>query len=277
MHSIQPPKKILCIHDLSGLGRCSLSVILPTLSAMGHQVVCLPTAVLSSHTGGLGTPARMESDRYGEAALAQYAALDLHFDCIFSGYMASPAQVQLVQKAFALWPDAFKVVDPAMGDGGTLYSSLPPEIVSAQAQLAAQADLILPNLTEAHLLLNLPQSQKTDWSVQEAQELAQSLLTLCPAAVITGLPMGKYLGCAGAGPELFVQKKMLLPRSFPGTGDLFACIVIGLLLRGNALSAAVDAAAAFVSQCILGTPADADPRFGVWFESHLSKLAYPPQ
>lgn len=274
MQHYQPPKKILCIHDLSGLGRCSLSVILPVLSAMGHQVVCLPTAVLSTHTGGFGQPSRMENDTYGFAALDHYAQIGVTFDCIFSGYLATPAQAQLVQKAYSFWPDAYKIVDPAMGDGGKLYNSLSGKIVSAMAQLARQADLILPNLTEAHLLLGLDQSDQTDWTREAAQNLADQLMEICPSAVVTGFPMGKYVGCAGAGAEQFVQRKLLLPRNYPGTGDLFAAVVTGLLLHGNALSAAADAAAAFVSECILNTDPEADPRFGVWFEPQLKKLIF---
>ena len=107
------PKKILCIHDLSGVGRCSLAVILPVLSVMGLQPVALPTVVLSTHTGGLGTPARLDGCAYGEAALEHYHALGLDFDCIYTGYLGGEAQVALAEKAFALWPSAHKVVDPA--------------------------------------------------------------------------------------------------------------------------------------------------------------------
>ena len=106
------PKKILCIHDLSGVGRCSLAVILPVLSVMGFQPVALPTVVLSTHTGGLGTPARMDGSAYGMAALEHYQTLGLQFDCIYTGYLGGEAQVALAEKAFALWPAAYKVVDP---------------------------------------------------------------------------------------------------------------------------------------------------------------------
>ena len=93
------PKKILCIHDLSGVGRCSLAVILPVLSVMGLQPVALPTVVLSTHTGGLGTPARLDGCAYGEAALEHYHALGLDFDCIYTGYLGGEAQVALAEKS----------------------------------------------------------------------------------------------------------------------------------------------------------------------------------
>ena len=123
------PKKILCIHDLSGVGRCSLAVILPVLSVMGFQPVALPTVVLSTHTGGLGTPARMDGSAYGMAALEHYQALELQFDCIYTGYLGGEAQVALAEKAFALWPAAYKVVDPVMGDNGKAYSTVTPALI----------------------------------------------------------------------------------------------------------------------------------------------------
>ena len=147
------PKKILCIHDLSGVGRCSLAVILPVLSVMGFQPVALPTVVLSTHTGGLGTPARMDGSAYGMAALEHYQTLGLQFDCIYTGYLGGEAQVALAEKAFALWPAAYKVVDPVMGDNGKAYSTVTPALVEHIRSLCRAADLILPNYTEAQLLL----------------------------------------------------------------------------------------------------------------------------
>ena len=147
------PKKILCIHDLSGVGRCSLAVILPVLSVMGFQPVALPTVVLSAHTGGLGTPARLDGSAYGMAALEHYQALELQFDCIYTGYLGGEAQVALAEKAFALWPAAYKVVDPVMGDNGKAYSTVTPALIERIRNLCRAADLILPNYTEAQLLL----------------------------------------------------------------------------------------------------------------------------
>ena len=118
------PKTVLCIHDLPGFGRAGLSVIVPVLSALGAQAVAVPTAVLSPHTGGLGTPAELSNPGYGPAALAHYQRLGLRFDCIYSGYLADPTQAKLVEQAFELWPRALKVVDPVLGDGGRLYKGL---------------------------------------------------------------------------------------------------------------------------------------------------------
>ena len=270
---LQPvePKRVLCIHDLSGVGRCSLSVILPVLAVMGVQPVALPTVVLSTHTGGFGTPARMDGCAYGEAALEHYRTLGLEFDCIYTGYLGGEAQVALAEKAFAFWPDAHKIVDPVMGDNGTAYSSVTPALIDRIRGLCRAADLILPNYTEAQLLL------QKDVSCNElddaaAQALADELTGLAPSAIVTGLPLGKYIGCAGSGSDRFVIKKLHIDRSFPGTGDLYGAVLIGSLIQGNALSAAADNAAEFVSLAIQNTPAGQDTRFGVWFEPLLPRL-----
>ena len=149
------PKKVLCIHDLSGAGRCSLAVILPVLAVMGVQPVALPTMLLSTHTGGLGEPARQDCQAYGHAALAT------------TGNWASPSTASIPAtwaaapwwtwrpKAFRLWPGAFKVADPVMADGGKPYSGFTPDVIEKVRSLCRAADLILPNLTEAKLLLGL--------------------------------------------------------------------------------------------------------------------------
>ena len=256
------PKKILCIHDLSGMGRCSLAVILPVLSVMGCQPVALPTVVLSTHTGGLGTPARLDGAAYGLAALEHYRELGVEFDCIYTGYLGGEEQVALAEKAFDLWPAARKVVDPVMGDNGKAYSTVTPALIDRMRGLCRRADLILPNATEAALLLGMACTGQWNWSY----------LPLHPSAVVTGLALGKYIGCAGSGRERFVIKKLHISRSFPGTGDLYGAVLIGSLIQGNALSAAADNAAEFVALAIQKTPCDQDTRFGVWFEPLLPRL-----
>lgn len=269
------PKKVLCIHDLSGAGRCSLAVIMPVLSVMGIQPVALPTVVLSTHTGGLGTPARLDGCSYGEAALAHYHDLDMNFDCIYTGYLGGEAQVALAEKAFALWPEARKVVDPVMGDNGVPYSTVTPALVDRMRALCGQADLILPNATEAALLLRREVFSPEDLDDESAQALAEDVSSLAKDAVVTGLALGKYIGCAGGGRDHFLVKKLHIQRSFPGTGDLYGAVLIGSLIQGNALSAAADNAAEFVSLAIQHTPADQDTRFGVWFEPLLRRLCPP--
>ena len=270
IHPVEP-KKVLCIHDLSGMGRCSLAVILPVLSVMGVQPVALPTVVLSTHTGGLGTPARLDGCAYGEQALEHYHALGVEFDCIYTGYLGGEDQVALAEKAFALWPAAKKIVDPVMGDNGKAYSTVTPALIDRIRALCGAADLILPNYTEAQILLQR-QPQTELLTDEAAQALADELTALAPGAVVTGLPLGKYIGCAGSGKDRFLIKKLHISRSFPGTGNLYGAVLIGSLLQGNALSAAADNAAEFVALSIQNTPAAQDTRYGVWFEPLLPRL-----
>ena len=266
----QAPKTVLCIHDLSGLGRCSLSVIAPVLAAMGCQPVALPTAIFSTHTGGLGQPAVQLCHGYGEAALEHYRSLGVEFDCVYTGYLASEEDQHLAAKAFYLWPDALKIVDPVMADHGRFYAGMEDKLPGMQA-LCRSADLILPNLTEACLLRGrpMPDGELND---EQALSLAQELTALCPQAVVTGVPMGRHLVCTGAGRNSFVVRRLKLERSYPGTGDLFAAVLTGALLRGNALSAATDAAAGFVADSIAATDPEAPTALGVWFEPLLGRL-----
>lgn len=272
MNLSQCPKTVLCIHDLPGYGRAALSVIVPVLSSLGVQAVALPTAVLSTHTGGLGSPAKLSNPGYGPAALAHYQRLGVRFDAIYSGYLADVSQAYLVEQAFSLWPDAVKLVDPVMGDGGQLYRSLGSDLVAAMKGLCARADLILPNLTEAALLLDEPMPAGS--SPETAEPWAMRLTELCPRVVITGVTTGRSIGALGAerGGGSFLVKAPLQPRMYHGTGDIFGAVFLGRLLRGNVPQAAAQAAAAFVAECIRMTPPDADERLGVWLESALPQL-----
>ena len=270
IHPVEP-KKVLCIHDLSGMGRCSLAVILPVLSVMGIQPVALPTVVLSTHTGGFGQPVRLDGCSYGSQALEHYHQLGVGFDCIYTGYLGGEEQVSLAEKAFALWPSAHKVVDPVMADNGKPYATVTPALVDRIRSLCRAADLILPNYTEAQLLLQR-QPAMDPLEDADAQALADELTAIAPGAVVTGLPLGKYNGCAGSGSDRFLIKKLHISRSFPGTGDLYGAVLLGSLLQGNALSAAADNAAEFVALAIQSTPPQQDTRFGVWFEPLLPRL-----
>ena len=269
------PKTVLAIHDLPGFGRAALSVIVPVLSCLGVQAVALPTAVLSTHTGGLGTPAKLSNPGYGPAALAHYQRLGLRFDCIYSGYLADPTQAKLVEQAFEMWPRALKVVDPVLGDGGRLYKGLGADMVPAMYNLCSKANLIVPNVTEAALLLGDPLPGVG--SSEQAAEQAARLTRIAPQVVVTGvtgLSDGRCLGCVGAarGGQGYSVKTPLIPRMYHGTGDIFGAVLVGRILQGNVPQAAVQAAAAFVSECIRQTPEGTDERLGVWLEAALPKL-----
>lgn len=271
MHS-KAPKRILCIHSLACEGRPSLAVIAPTLAAMGCQPVMLPTAVLSTHTGGYGEPARLATEGWCAAALEHYKALELDFDCIYTGYLATEAQVDIALRAFDLWPKALKVTDPVLGDHGRLYAGLPDGLRGRIRALCDRADLVIPNLTEAAFLLGRDPADLPD--ADAARAMAAELADRYPSVLVTGVPSGDFLLNLGAeaGRQPFTVRRIKVGRSFHGTGDLFGAVTVGALMNDKALSAAADQAADFVADAIAATPADADERAGVWFEPLLGRL-----
>ena len=271
------PKKILCIHDLSGMGRCSLAVILPVLSVMGCQPVALPTVVLSTHTGGLGTPARLDGAAYGLAALKHYREMGVEFDCIYTGYLGGEEQVALAEKAFDLWPAARKVVDPVMGDNGKAYSTVTPALIDRMRGLCRRADLILPNATEAALLLGEEYADAPGSETAARAWLERLSRDGRRSVVLTGLSFtGGEIGAgyfdAADGRTGFAMARQE-PAHFPGTGDLFASVVLGSLLRGEALCSGVRKAVEFVQRCARHTLALGTPVLeGVQFEPLLREL-----
>lgn len=266
------PKTVLCIHDLAAFGRAGLAVVVPVLSAMGIQAVALPTSVLSTHTGGLGAPAKLSNPGYGPAALAQYARLGLHFDCIYAGYLGDAHNAKLAAEAFSLWPDALAVVDPVLGDNGRLYRGISGDLVPALYDLCCKADLILPNPTEAALLLG--EVQLNTPTPESAAAQAAMLTRLCPEVLVTGVPTGRSIACVGAvrGGEGYEIRTNFIPKLYHGTGDIFGAVLVGRLLQGNVTDAAAQAAAAFVVDCLRATPPGADERLGVWLEAALPRL-----
>lgn len=275
---MQPQRTILCIQDLSCVGRCSLAVVVPALAAMGVQPCAMPTALLSTHTGGLGTPARTDESEFIGAALAHYHTLGLTFDCVYSGYLADGAQAALVEQAFAQNPAALKLVDPAMADHGKLYAAITPEVRAAVTRLCGMADVIVPNATEAALLLD-EDPQAAAQGTLGAQH-ARGLLTRFPAlrcAIVTGCHQDggtRANICAVRGEPVQCLPYEPVAQEYPGTGDLFAAVLAGGLLRGFSHADAVALAARFVAAAAARTHENgADARFGVQFEPLLGALA----
>ena len=152
------------------------------------------------------------------------------FDCIYSGYLADPTQAKLVEQAFELWPRALKVVDPVLGDGGRLYKGLGADMVPAMYNLCSKANLIVPNVTEAALLLGDPLPGVG--SSEQAAEQAARLTRITPQVVVTGvtgLSDGRCIGCVGAarGGQGYSVKTPLIPRMYHGTGDIFGAVLVG--------------------------------------------------
>lgn len=265
-------KRIVTMQDLSCLGKCSLSVMLPALSAMGIECAVLPTAVLSTHTA-FPAPAVNGLTDFAFRTLEHWQTIGARFDGILTGYLADPEQVSLARALNARFggEQTLRITDPAMGDHGRLYAGLSPDMIPAMADLCAGSDLCLPNLTEAALMTGMPCEDRAD--IGYCRELGREMLGLGPGSVmLTGAEhtpgqVGWYF--TDGKTEAFggVEK---LPRSCHGTGDLFAAVVSGGLLLGMAPAEAGQLAAEFIRRCIAATGADS--RWGVAFEGELGWL-----
>lgn len=268
--------RIAAIHDLSCFGRCSLTIALPVLSAMGCQCCPLPTALLSAHTGFPGNTFLDLTAEMGRIA-DHWTAMDLQFGAIYSGFLGSADQVDTVARFFSTFKKSSTavIVDPVMGDHGTAYRTCTPELCRGMRVLAENSDVITPNLTEAALLLDRPyeEIQRTD-----AHEVVRRLsVGGRRSVVLTGY--SSESGQTGAlcfdrdsGESKAVQTPRE-PQDFSGTGDLFASVLAGGVARGVPLFQAAQAAADFVRDCIARTLAEGlTEQDGVDFEPLLGQL-----
>ena len=268
--------RIAAIHDLSCFGRCSLTIALPVLSAMGCQCCPLPTALLSAHTGFPGNTFLDLTAEMGRIA-DHWTAMDLQFDAIYSGFLGSADQVDTVARFFDTFKksDTAVIVDPVMGDHGTAYRTCTPELCRGMRVLAENSDVITPNLTEAALLLDRPYEEIRQ---SDAYEVVRRLsLGGRRSVVLTGYfsepgQTGALCFDRDSGESKAVQTPRE-PQDFSGTGDLFASVLAGGVARGVPLFQAAQAAADFVRDCIARTLAEGlTEQDGVDFEPLLGQL-----
>lgn len=271
------PARVAAIHDLSGFGRCSLAVILPVLSSMGVQACPVPTAVLSTHTGGLGDVTMRDLTDYIGPALAHYRSLEIGFESVYSGFLGSVDQIDLCLSFFRAYPEALAVVDPVMGDHGKPYRTCTREMLGRMGELAGVANIITPNLTEACILLN-KEYPAGPLTASEAKSLLARLGEQGPGmVVITGVHLADgTLSNLGYDRDRGAYWRIdcdYVPVSYPGTGDIFASVLIGGLLTGDSLPIAMSRATTFLELAIKTTYSyDADPRYGVMLEKCLRWL-----
>ncbi len=271
-------KRIITIQDISCIGKCSITVSLPVLSALGVETAILPTAVLSTHTMFKGSVIRNLEDTI-EPFSRHWEDLGFTFDAVYTGYLASPRQVQLVKDFYSRFggESVLFFVDPAMADSGKLYSGFDDSFPSVMASLCGMADIIVPNVTEACLMTG------TDWKETEDEgfytDLLEKLAALGTkkAAVITGVPMGPgrtgVMGLDIRSGSLTGFSHEKLPVSFHGTGDIFSSVTVGCLMRGFSLYESLETAAHFVEASIRETMLhDPDKTYGVDFEAVLGLL-----
>ena len=288
----QAPPRIAAVHDLSCFGRCALTVVIPTLSVMGYQVVPIPTALLSTHTGGFTDLHFRDLTEDMEAITRHFHALDLRFRSIYTGFLGSEAQIDSVQRLLADFGRSADtdgetpliLVDPVMGDDGVLYSTYTPALVRGMQRLARHATVLTPNLTEACLLTDTPYRDTRTLSPEEATRFAGELLSTlerdgCPRIVITGIHLsdGRLLNLGrDADGSRFSVLRQQQGRPYPGTGDLFASVLLGTLLRGASFERACAAAADFTAEVIRYSSASTEAeRNGVALEPCLSLLCDP--
>ncbi len=271
------PQRVAAIHDLSSFGRCSLSVILPVISVMGMQVCPIPTAVLSTHTGGFGDVCQRDLTGYMEPCLDHYRRIGLELECIYTGYLSSPDQVAHCLDFFDCWPDAMKVVDPVMGDHGKLYRAFTPPMVEGIGRMARKAQIITPNLTEASILLG-EEPPAGPITTAAARSMLARLGELGPEkVVVTGVTLatGEYANICYDRDHNSFWKSVgdYIPVHYPGTGDIFAAVLTASLLQGDSLPMAMDRAARYVELTIKTTYSySTDPREGVMLERTLEWL-----
>ena len=284
-----PPPRIAAVHDLSCFGRCALTVVIPTLSVMGYQVVPLPTALLSTHTGGFTDLHFRDLTGDMKPITDHFLRLGIGFRAIYTGFLGSAEQIGLVSRLiedFENRPDESRskpliLVDPVMGDEGLLYSTYTDELVDGMRRLSLHADLLTPNLTEACLLTHTPYRNTKELSPEEGlafagQQLAALAQMGIPRIVITGIHLSNgvlaNLGRDADGTEFTVTRPHV-GASYPGTGDLFASVLLGELMRGKRFEEACGSAADFTAHVMresldIPTPV----RDGVALESHLHLL-----
>lgn len=273
-------KRVLTIQDISCIGQCSMTVALPIISACGVETIVLPSALLSSHTGGFsGYTFHDLSDEIPKIR-RHWEKEGLKFDCIYTGYLGSVKQIEYVKDLMdtVLKENAIKIIDPAMADNGKLYAGFQEEYVHSMALLCKRADIILPNITEAAFMTGLEYKAENQ-SKEYIEEVLQALGRLCSGKIILkGLTYqeGK-LGVAvydsiSEETEFYFTER--IPRSFHGTGDCFASAFTGAMMQGNTAIEAVRIAAEFVLQSIQITCKDDNHWYGVRFEQALPFLIH---
>lgn len=281
MHSVI--QRVAAIHDLSGFGGGSLSAVIPILSAMGIQVCALPTAILSTHTGGFSDFHFRDLTADMRLIIEHWRKLPLSFAGIYSGFMGSAEQIDIVRDFIATFrsENTMVVVDPVLGDDGKLYDTMDTCMVDGMRSLIASADVITPNITEAKLLLG-KSGQDVTSGQEKIKDWARALADLGPRCVIiTSVPEEHGRGTSvvafdkDAG-RFWKVACSYIPACYPGTGDIFASVITGSLLQGDSLPLSLDRAVQFVSMAIRATFGHNFPeREGVFLERVLPSLNAP--
>ena len=270
-------KRILTMQDISCLGKCSITIALPVLSAMGVETVILPTAVLSTHTMFKNFTVKDLTDQLLPIA-AHWKSENVHFDAIYTGYLGSAEEIEIAKRVFEMFrdKDTLLFVDPVMGDNGKLYPAFDTAYAALNAGLCKGTDIIVPNITEACLMTG------TEYREVYDREYVVSLLGKLSGlgagvSVLTGVSLspGKtgVMGLDSASGALFEYQNDRVDAAYHGTGDLFSSVCVGAVLRGRTLQEAVQIAADYTAHTIRVTLENPEkPWYGVDFERTLPDL-----
>lgn len=270
-------KKILTIQDISCLGKCSITVALPLISAMGIETVILPTALLSTHTMFKDFTCKDLSDQI-LPIIEHWKKNDVKFDAIYTGYLGTEEEIDVVKKIFKEFKteDTLIFVDPVMADNGKLYPAFDENYARKNASLCGAADVIVPNITEACFMTDT--EYKTEYDEIYIKEILNKLVKLgCKTAVLTGVSLtsGKtgVMGYDSDRGEYFSYQNDLVDASYHGTGDIFASVTIGAIENGLTWHDAFKLAADYTADTIRATLKNPrKPWYGVDFETTLPLL-----
>ena len=282
-----PVPRTAAIHDLSGFGRASLTVVIPILSTMGIQVCPLPTAVFSTHTGGFEGYRYVDLTAHMKDTIEHWRDLGLRFEAVYSGFLGSSQQIEIVGDFIDEFVDIDQgqrqlvLVDPVMGDQGKPYGPVREELIQGMRRLVRKAHAITPNFTEACLLLDRPYTAHI-----EPAELVERLLQLAQGGptvvIVTSVPLdpgGETSAVVAYNRDdgrFWQVDCAFVPAHYPGTGDAFASVTLGSLLQGDSLPIALDRAVQFVTLAIKASFGyDLPRREGVLLERVLSNLKAP--
>lgn len=269
-------KRIVTIQDISCFGKCSLTVALPIISAMGVETVILPTAVLSTHTGGFKNFTLRDLSDDIPKITAHWKEENIDFDAIYTGYLASFEQIDQMKALIdAKSEKTLAFVDPAMADNGKLYTGFTEEFARHMATLCQKADIIVPNLTEASFMLGIPYVE-SGYDKAYIEDVLVKLTDLgAKCAVLTGVELGEgKIGFAMYDKKEFSYYEIpKIDAKFHGTGDIFSSVTIGGIMRGKSVYDALCLAADYTARCIGVTiPDKAEHWYGVEFEKEIPYL-----
>ena len=270
-------KRVLTIQDISCLGKCSLTIALPVISALGAEAVILPTAVLSTHTMFRNFTCKDLSDQI-EPIAAHWKSEGVAFDAIYTGYLGTAEQVDQIKELFRNFrgEDTVIIVDPVMADNGKLYPAFDMDYVKKNAELCAEADIIVPNITEASLMTGMEYREEYDESY--VKELLARLNELgAGISVLTGVSLEKgktgVMGYERETGEYYIYQNRRIDASYHGTGDLFSSTCVGEILKGRNWRDAMRIAADYTAHTIEVTLQNPDkPWYGVDFEATIPEL-----